>query len=94
MLGVEEALMERYIYTFEYSEVANIYQHPHGRTIASTDDVWFTLLDHHKKPIHSGGNHQICQEETVITDFKRPFMVYRRGYVPRTTQACLKVTDD
>jgi acyl dehydratase len=37
---------------YEDFNVGDIYQHPLGRTILSTDNVWFTLLTQNTNPIH------------------------------------------
>jgi acyl dehydratase len=37
---------------FEDFEIGDIYQHPLGRTITATDNVWFTLLTVNSNPIH------------------------------------------
>lgn len=37
---------------FEDFNVGDIYQHPLGRTVLSTDNVWFTLLTQNTNPIH------------------------------------------
>ncbi len=37
---------------FEDFEVGDIYQHPLGRTVTTTDNIWFTLLTQNTAPIH------------------------------------------
>ncbi len=37
---------------YEDFNVGDIYQHPLGRTVLSTDNVWFTLLTQNTNPIH------------------------------------------
>ena len=37
---------------YEDFEVGDIYQHPLGRTITETDNIWFTLLTVNPNPIH------------------------------------------
>jgi itaconyl-CoA hydratase len=37
---------------FEDFTVGDIYQHPLGRTVTTTDNMWFTLLTQNTAPIH------------------------------------------
>ncbi len=37
---------------FEDFEVGDVYQHPLGRTVITTDNMWFTLLTQNTAPIH------------------------------------------
>jgi acyl dehydratase len=37
---------------YEDFEVGDIYQHPLGRTVTQTDNIWFTLLTVNPNPIH------------------------------------------
>ena len=37
---------------FEDFEVGDIYRHPLGRTITTTDNIWFTLLTQNTAKIH------------------------------------------
>jgi acyl dehydratase len=37
---------------YEDFEVGDIYQHPLGRTIIASDNIWFTLLTQNTNPIH------------------------------------------
>src|SRR5215211_3004568 len=37
---------------FEDFEVGDIYEHPLGRTVTTTDNLWFTLLTQNTAPIH------------------------------------------
>ncbi len=37
---------------YEDFEVGDVYQHPLGRTITETDNIWFTLLTVNNNPIH------------------------------------------
>lgn len=37
---------------YEDFEVGDVYQHPLGRTITPTDNIWFTLLTVNNNPIH------------------------------------------
>jgi acyl dehydratase len=37
---------------FEDFEVGDIYEHPLGRTVTTTDNMWFTLLTQNTAPIH------------------------------------------
>ncbi len=37
---------------FEDFEVGDIYEHPLGRTVTTTDNLWFTLLTQNTAPVH------------------------------------------
>lgn len=37
---------------YEDFEIGDIYEHPLGRTITTTDNIWFTLLTQNTAPIH------------------------------------------
>ena len=37
---------------YEDFEVGDVYQHPLGRTVTQTDNIWFTLLTVNPNPIH------------------------------------------
>lgn len=37
---------------FEDFEVGDVYRHPLGRTVTTTDNAWFTLLTQNTAPIH------------------------------------------
>jgi itaconyl-CoA hydratase len=53
---------------FEEFEVGDVYRHPLGRTITSTDNIWFTLLTQNTAPIHFD-HHYAAQ-----TEFGRPLV--------------------
>ncbi|CAB4785479.1 unannotated protein [freshwater metagenome] len=49
MMTIKQGWRGRY---FEDFEVGDIYQHPLGRTITETDNVWFTLLTCNTNQMH------------------------------------------
>ncbi len=53
---------------FEDFAVGDIYQHPLGRTVTTTDNVWFTLLTQNTAPIHFD-HHYAAQ-----TEFGKPLV--------------------
>ena len=53
---------------FEDFTVGDVYQHPLGRTVTTTDNVWFTLLTQNTAPIHFD-HHYAAQ-----TAFGRPLV--------------------
>jgi len=53
---------------FEDFEVGDIYQHPLGRTVTTTDNMWFTLLTQNTAPIHFD-HHYAAQ-----TEFGKPLV--------------------
>lgn len=53
---------------FEDFEAGDIYHHPLGRTITSTDNTWFTLLTQNTAPLHF--DHHYASQ----TEFGRPLV--------------------
>ena len=53
---------------FEDFDVGDVYQHPLGRTVTTTDNMWFTLLTQNTAPIHFD-HHYAAQ-----TEFGRPIV--------------------
>ncbi len=53
---------------FEDFAVGDIYQHPLGRTITETDNIWFTLLTVNPNPIHFDSAY------AAQTEFKQPLV--------------------
>ena len=53
---------------FEDFEVGDVYQHPLGRTVTTTDNMWFTLLTQNTAPIHFD-HHYAAQ-----TEFGKPLV--------------------
>ena len=53
---------------FEDFTVGDVYQHPLGRTVTTTDKIWFTLLTQNTAPIHFD-HHYAAQ-----TEFGRPLV--------------------
>jgi acyl dehydratase len=53
---------------FEDFAVGEIYQHPLGRTVTTTDNMWFTLLTQNTAPIHFD-HHYAAQ-----TEFGKPLV--------------------
>jgi itaconyl-CoA hydratase len=53
---------------FEDFEVRDIYEHPLGRTITTTDNAWFTLLTQNTAPIHF--DHHYASQ----TEFGKPLV--------------------
>jgi itaconyl-CoA hydratase len=50
---------------FEDFEVGDVYQHPLGRTVTETDNVWMTLLTQNTAPIHFDAHY------AAQTEFRR-----------------------
>src|SRR5687767_12207385 len=48
-MGVKEGWRGRF---YEDFEVGDVYEHPLGRTITETDNVWFSLLTQNTAPLH------------------------------------------
>ncbi len=48
-MAVKEGWRGRF---FEDFEIGDIYEHPLGRTVTTTDNIWFTLLTQNTAPIH------------------------------------------
>ncbi len=53
---------------YEDFEVGDIYQHPLGRTVTTTDNLWFTLLTQNTAPVHF--DHQYASQ----TEFGKPLV--------------------
>lgn len=53
---------------FEDFEVGDVYQHPLGRTVTTTDNIWFTLLTQNTAPIHFDHNY------AAQTEFGKPLV--------------------
>jgi acyl dehydratase len=53
---------------FEDFELGDVYQHPLGRTVTTTDNIWFTLLTQNTAPIHFD-HHYAAQ-----TEFGKPLV--------------------
>src|SRR5256714_6632367 len=64
-MAVKEGWKGRF---YEDFVVGDIYQHPLGRTVIATDNIWFTLLTQNTAPIHFD-RHYAAQ-----TEFGRPLV--------------------
>jgi itaconyl-CoA hydratase len=53
---------------FEDFEIGDVYRHPLGRTITTTDNIWFTLLTQNTAALHFDHNY------ASQTEFKRPLV--------------------
>ena len=53
---------------FEDFEVGDVYEHPLGRTVTTTDNLWFTLLTQNTAPIHFDHHY------SAGTEFGRPLV--------------------
>ncbi len=53
---------------FEDFEVGDVYEHPLGRTVTTTDNIWFTLLTQNTAPIHF--DHHLSAQ----TEFGKPLV--------------------
>ena len=64
-MAVKEGWRGRF---YEDFEVGDVYEHPLGRTVTTTDNSWFTLLTQNTAPIHF--DHAYAEK----TDFGRPLV--------------------
>ena len=64
-MAVKEGWQGRF---FEHFEVGDIYQHPLGRTVTTTDNAWFTLLTQNTAAIHFDRHY------AEQTEFGRPLV--------------------
>ena len=64
-MAVKEGWKGRF---YEDFTVGDVYQHPLGRTVLATDNIWFTLLTQNTAPIHFD-HHYAAQ-----TEFGRPLV--------------------
>jgi itaconyl-CoA hydratase len=53
---------------YEDFEVGDTYEHPLGRTVTTTDNIWFTLLSQNTAPVHFDHNY------AAQTEFKKPLV--------------------
>ena len=53
---------------FEDFEIGDVFEHPLGRTVTQTDNIWFTLLTVNTNPIHFDAAY------AARTEFKRPLV--------------------
>ncbi len=53
---------------YEDFRVGDVYRHPLGRTVTTTDNMWFTLLTQNSAPLHV--DHHYAEQ----TDFGRPLV--------------------
>jgi itaconyl-CoA hydratase len=53
---------------FEDFEVGDVYEHPLGRTVTETDNIWFPLLTQNTAPIHFDSNY------AAQTEFEKPLV--------------------
>ena len=64
-MAIKEGWQGRF---FEDFEVGDVYQHPLGRTVTTTDNIWFTLLTQNTAPIH------FDQHYAAQTEFGKPLV--------------------
>src|SRR5437868_4115479 len=64
-MAIKEGWQGRF---FEDFEISDVYQHPLGRTVTTTDNIWFTLLTQNTAPIHFD-HHYAAQ-----TEFGKPLV--------------------
>jgi itaconyl-CoA hydratase len=53
---------------FEDFEVGDVYEHPLGRTVTTTDNLWFTLLTQNTAPVH------VDHAYAAKTEYGRPLV--------------------
>ena len=64
-MAVKEGWRGRF---FEDFKVGDVYEHPLGRTVTTTDNVWFTLLSQNTAPVHFDHNY------AAQTEFGEPLV--------------------
>jgi itaconyl-CoA hydratase len=64
-MAVKEGWRGRF---FEDFEVGDVYEHPLGRTVTTTDNIWFTLLSQNTAPVHFDHNY------AAQTEFGKPLV--------------------
>jgi itaconyl-CoA hydratase len=64
-MAVKEGRRGRF---FEDFEVGDVYEHPLGRTVTTTDNIWFTLLSQNTAPVHFDHNY------AAQTEFGKPLV--------------------
>ncbi len=53
---------------YEDFEVGDVYPHPLGRTVTTTDNIWFTLLTQNTAPVHFDHHY------AAMTEFGKPLV--------------------
>jgi acyl dehydratase len=51
---------------YEDFEVGDVCEHPLGRTVTTTDNIWFTLLTQNTAPVHFDHHYAAQVAETVL----------------------------
>jgi itaconyl-CoA hydratase len=64
-MAIKEGWRGRFFADFE---VGDVYEHPFGRTVTTTDNLWFTLLTQNTAPIH------VDHAYAARTEFGRPLV--------------------
>jgi itaconyl-CoA hydratase len=64
-MAVKEGWRGRF---FEDFKVGDVYEHPLGRTVTTTDNIWFTLLSQNTAPVHFDHNY------AAQTEFGKPLV--------------------
>jgi itaconyl-CoA hydratase len=65
LMAIKEGRSGRF---YEDFEVGDTYEHPLGRTVTTTDNIWFTLLSQNTAPVHFDHNY------AAQTQFKKPLV--------------------
>src|SRR5271156_5840390 len=65
-MALKEGWMGRF---YEDFVIGDVYDHPLGRTVTTTDNIWFTLLTQNTAPIHFDHNY------AAQTEFGKPLVV-------------------
>ena len=73
---------------FEDFEVGDVYQHPLGRTVTTTDNIWFTLLTQNTAPIH------FDQHYAAQTEFGKPLVDSTFTLAPVTGQSVTDISQN
>jgi len=70
---------------FEDFEVGDVYPHPLGRTVTTTDNIWFTLLTQNTAPIHF--DHHYARQTGLASPSSTPpsFWPWPRGRASPTS---------
>jgi itaconyl-CoA hydratase len=72
---------------FEDFETGDVYEQPLGRTVTTTDNLWFTLLTQNTAPIHFD-HHYASQTKfgKLVITLEHAILVYKQGHeleIPR-----------
>jgi hypothetical protein len=98
-MAVKEAWRGRF---FEDFEVSDVYEHPLGRMISTTDNFWFTLISQNTAPMlflfHESQDHHRSllpeRDHTQVEPIRASRSASSSGYAFSVVSDCLQLVFD